>query len=196
MRGLVKALAYCHHDLKLLHRDLKPQNVFLKDEDVSKGAIDESHIKLGDFGISKMLAASQGLAQTQCGTPLYMSPEMCRGEAYDRAADVWALGCIMYELMTFDAPWLRQMGPRGVAGVGALMQQISTDELHVDRRALRQLYSRELCALLMALLAPRAEQRPSLNSILNWPLFEEVGGRRQAQVTAWVIAIGGVINLL
>ena len=114
MRGLVKALAYCHHDLKLLHRDLKPQNVFLKDEVVSKGAIDESHIKLGDFGISKMLAASQGLAQTQCGTPLYMSPEMCRGEAYDRAADVWALGCIMYELMTFDAPWLRQMGPRGV----------------------------------------------------------------------------------
>ena len=165
-----------HHDLKLLHRDLKPQNVFLK-EDVSKGRIDSSQIKLGDFGISKMLAASQGLAQTQCGTPLYMSPEMCRGESYTRAADVWALGCIMYELMTLDAPWLRQMGPHGLRGVDALMKHISNVELQIDRRALRAHYSSELCGLLMALVAPVAEHRPSLRSVSSWPLFQQARGR-------------------
>eukprot|EP00966_Prymnesium_polylepis_P312489 7221069-Prymnesium_polylepis.1 len=60
MHQMVSALAYCHHDLKLLHRDLKPANVFL-------GASGE--VKIGDFGISKIMQASCQLAQTQCGTP-------------------------------------------------------------------------------------------------------------------------------
>ena len=59
------ALAYCHHELKLLHRDLKPANIFID----SKG-----DVKVGDFGISRFLTTSAALAQTQCGTPLYMSP--------------------------------------------------------------------------------------------------------------------------
>eukprot|EP00966_Prymnesium_polylepis_P281530 6504977-Prymnesium_polylepis.2 len=72
---LSSALAYCHHDVKMLHRDLKPQNVFLS----ARG-----DVKLGDFGLSKALAASAALAVTQCGTPLYMSPELCEGKPYDR----------------------------------------------------------------------------------------------------------------
>lgn len=121
--------------MRLLHRDLKPHNVFLKGE-VIVGKIEPSQIKLGDFGISKMLGATQALAQTQCGgrvvwsqpssrskptwllrsagTPLYMAPEMCRGESYDKRADVWALGCILYELMLLEAPHLRQFQKKGV----------------------------------------------------------------------------------
>jgi len=66
--GLLRALAYCHHELKLLHRDLKPQNVFIKGVVTESNPIQPSQIKLGDFGISKTLAISHGLAETQCGT--------------------------------------------------------------------------------------------------------------------------------
>ena len=93
---LTSALAYCHHDLHMLHRDLKPQNVFL----AANG-----DVKLGDFGLAKVIEATLALAQTQCGTPLYMSPELCLGQEYNRAADVYATGCILYELMTLTAPW-------------------------------------------------------------------------------------------
>ena len=164
------ALAYCHHDLKLLHRDLKPQNVFLKD-DLSVNGIDASQVKVGDFGISKMLAMSQGLAATQCGTPLYMAPEMCRGEMYTRSADIWGLGCILYELMTLQQPWLQQLGvPTGIDG---LMRYIARDRLCVDLRALRDHYSPELCAVLKALTAADSMSRPSLRSILTWPVLQE-----------------------
>ena len=65
---MCSALAYCHHELKLLHRDLKPANIFID----SNG-----DVKIGDFGISRFLNTSAALAQTQCGTPLYMSPGPC-----------------------------------------------------------------------------------------------------------------------
>merc|ERR1719453_952654 len=73
MRELTDALCYCQHERRLLHRDLKPANVFLGES---------GDVKLGDFGISRVMQASGQLALTQCGTPLYMAPEMCRGHAY------------------------------------------------------------------------------------------------------------------
>ena len=88
---LVSALAYLHHEAKLLHRDLKPANIFL--------TADGSCL-LGDFGISKQLQVSCQLARTQCGTPIYMSPEMCAGKDYDRSADVWAYGCCLFECLS------------------------------------------------------------------------------------------------
>ena len=126
------ALAYCHHDLKLLHRDLKPANVFL-----GGGGGGELVVKLGDFGISKVMQASCQLAQTQCGTPLYMSPEICRGHGYARAADVWALGCVLLELMTLQAPWVEQMNPRAAGNLSNLLRHISSQRLRVDQASLR-----------------------------------------------------------
>ena len=96
------ALEYCHHHLKLLHRDIKPANLLLTQED---------DIKIGDFGMSKSLTASHMQAQTQCGTPLYMSPELCQGQAYDRGADIWALGCTLYHVMALKPPWTDQASP-------------------------------------------------------------------------------------
>ena len=84
------ALEYIHRR-KILHRDLKTQNVFLTKNNT---------IKLGDFGISKVLENTHDHALTVQGTPYYMSPEVCQSKPYTYTSDVWALGCILYELCT------------------------------------------------------------------------------------------------
>ena len=157
---LTSALAYCHHELHMLHRDLKPQNVFL----AANG-----DVKLGDFGLAKVIEATCALAKTQCGTPLYMSPELCEGKEYNRGADVYALGCILYELMTLTMPWadVRVQGP---GGMSALLKKIATSSL--DLTQCKKRYSAELCGLLEALLQKHGESRPALDQVLNLPMVQ------------------------
>ena len=86
--------AVCYvHGRHVLHRDLKTQNVFL--------AADNS-VRLGDFGIARVLDNTQGLAKTVVGTPYYMSPEVCKNEDYGSCSDVWALGCVLYEMCALE----------------------------------------------------------------------------------------------
>ena len=87
--ALRRSTAGHQDDHGVLHRDLKCQNVFVDARDV---------VKIGDFGISKILTSRSGFCSTVVGTPYYLSPEMCTGERYDEKSDVWALGCILYEL--------------------------------------------------------------------------------------------------
>lgn len=84
------ALDYIHSK-KILHRDIKSSNIFL----TSNGTV-----KIGDFGISKVLEGTQEAANTVVGTPYYMSPEVCENKPYTYKSDVWALGCVLYELCT------------------------------------------------------------------------------------------------
>ena len=83
------------HKVKILHRDLKSLNIFLKKD---------MDIRIGDFGISKLLDKTF-YAKTFIGTPYYLSPEICKDIPYNFKSDVWALGCILYELCTFDYPF-------------------------------------------------------------------------------------------
>ena len=84
------------HSKNILHRDLKSQNLFL---------ISDGTIKIGDFGISKELPTRDSLAKTSCGTPYFMPPEVCKGEAYGEKIDIWAIGCILYELVFLRKPF-------------------------------------------------------------------------------------------
>jgi NIMA (never in mitosis gene a)-related kinase len=70
-------------------RDLKLANVFL--------AADNT-IRLGDFGIARVLKHTMEQAKTVVGTPYYLSPELCANSPYNHKSDVWSLGCILYEL--------------------------------------------------------------------------------------------------
>ncbi|EDQ89002.1 uncharacterized protein MONBRDRAFT_8570 [Monosiga brevicollis MX1] len=88
---LLLALDYLHHECQILHRDLKSQNVFLSGR---------RHLKLGDFGVATCLNSPDAFATTLVGTPYYLSPEIAAGRPYNRKSDVWAAGCIFYELMT------------------------------------------------------------------------------------------------
>lgn len=93
------------HDCGILHRDVKPENVFLH-QDAKAGMVP----KLIDFGISKMNEAQPGLSKTQTGTalgtPYYMSPEQVRGDSnIDARADLWSAAVMMFELITGKRPF-------------------------------------------------------------------------------------------
>ena len=83
------------HKKKVLHRDLKSLNIFL-----TKGL----DVKIGDLGVAKSLTQS-GFAKTFIGTPYYLSPEICEEKPYNEKSDVWALGCILYEMCTYNHPF-------------------------------------------------------------------------------------------
>ena len=92
---ICSALKYIHSQ-RILHRDLKTQNIFLASVPGDK----DYCVKLGDFGISKVLNSTSECARTIIGTPYYLSPELCEDKPYNEKSDVWALGCILYEMCT------------------------------------------------------------------------------------------------
>lgn len=91
------ALDYAHRR-QIIHRDMKPANVLL---DADQNAF------LTDFGIAKLLNESKGLTQTgmSIGTPYYMSPEQWEGRAIDHRSDIYALGVMLYEMLTGQKPF-------------------------------------------------------------------------------------------
>ncbi|KAL1512359.1 hypothetical protein AB1Y20_005618 [Prymnesium parvum] len=95
---LAGALAHVH-SCRVIHRDVKPANVFLCD------AAHGADLKLGDFGISRLLSSQTDFASTAVGTPYYLAPELIGGSGYDGRADVWSLGCILFELLALRRPF-------------------------------------------------------------------------------------------
>ena len=85
------------HENGVVHRDIKPQNILL----TAKG-----QVKLMDFGLAALSGRSRlTKAGTTLGTPTYMSPEQIEGRDTDHRADIWALGCVLYEMLTQRAPF-------------------------------------------------------------------------------------------
>ena len=101
LRQLCKGLAAAHTH-GIVHRDIKPENIIL----VSRGGRD-GVVKLVDFGISAMLAAGAALGESSriSGTPHYMAPEQVQGQPFDGRLDMYAVGCVAYELLTGLPPF-------------------------------------------------------------------------------------------
>ena len=134
------------HKMKILHRDLKTLNIFLKKN---------LEIKIGDLGVAKILSRNS-FAKTVIGTPYYLSPEICEEKPYNDKSDVWALGCILYELCTFKHPFEAK-------SQGALILKILNNKPEpIDSR-----YSSDLNNLIELLLDKEPEKRPTCSEILK-----------------------------
>lgn len=80
---------------RIMHRDLKPDNIL----------IHNGQIKLGDFGFCKSLETTVDMAATMLGSPIYMAPEVLRGESYTSKADIWSLGVVLFEMLFGFCPF-------------------------------------------------------------------------------------------
>jgi serine/threonine-protein kinase ULK2 len=94
---LVDGLSFLH-SRNVIHRDIKPQNILLTESSAA------ATIKIADFGFAKHLTEA-AMAQTPCGTPLYMAPEIFQMKDYNEKADLWSLGCVYYEMLVGTTPF-------------------------------------------------------------------------------------------
>jgi serine/threonine-protein kinase ULK/ATG1 len=94
---LARGLRYLR-DHNLVHRDLKPQNLLLSSSQP------DAVLKIADFGFARYMQQAD-MAETLCGSPLYMAPEILRFQKYDAKADLWSVGTIIYELLTARPPF-------------------------------------------------------------------------------------------
>ena len=147
---LALAIKYIH-DRKILHRDLKAQNVFL---------MKDGTIKLGDFGIARVLEHSFQVCRTQIGSPFYLSPEICEGKAYNSKTDIWSLGCILYELCTLKHAF-------NAVNMNALLMNI----IRGNYSPIPSTYSRELKQLVARMLTKDCRDRPSIKAVLATPIM-------------------------
>lgn len=156
VRWLTQALlALKHiHAKHILHRDLKSANFFLSRR---------QNLKMGDFGIAKVLECTAANAQTQIGTPYYLSPEICLGRPYSWTSDIWAMGCILHEIcalrVPFDAPDLKSL-------IKVITEGAIPDLPAEYSEALRDLSRDMLCR--------DAAQRPEAAAVLRRPLVQQV----------------------
>ncbi|XP_040311298.1 serine/threonine-protein kinase Nek8 isoform X4 [Herpailurus yagouaroundi] len=146
---ILLALHHVHTHL-ILHRDLKTQNILLDKHRMV--------VKIGDFGISKILS-SKSKAYTVVGTPCYISPELCEGKPYNQKSDIWALGCVLYELASLKRAF-------EAANLPALVLKIMSGTF----APISDRYSPELRQLVLSLLSLEPSQRPPLSHIMAQPL--------------------------
>lgn len=141
---IILGLDYIHSQ-NILHRDIKTANVFL----FKKGLV-----KLGDFGISRQVGEDES-AKTMIGTPYFMCPELLKGQRYSFPADVWAAGCVLFEMLTHKHAFTGTSREELFANItSGKMGQLPTN------------YSKELIDLLKSMLNQDPDKRPTCKEIL------------------------------
>jgi NIMA (never in mitosis gene a)-related kinase len=156
------ALDHIHH-LRVLHRDLKTQNIFL-----GRGGV----VKLGDFGISRVLERTDDFATTVTGTPYYMAPEVCTSQPYTFKSDVWSLGCVAYEIATLRHAFAAD-------SLLSLVYQIVNGTCPPIPEAAG--YDSRLGALVASLLDRDAARRPTVAQVLQTPVMQQHLRRMQEE---------------
>ncbi|CAD8126522.1 unnamed protein product [Paramecium sonneborni] len=140
------------HQLKIIHRDIKLQNIFLCTNGI---------VKLGDFGISRTLDNTLDLAQTSIGTPFYLSPEICQNQQYNHKIDIWMLGCTLYELCSLQKPFK-----------GESISEIAFKIINEPHPKISKNYSDFISQLIDEMLDKNPDKRPDISTIVQYPQIQ------------------------
>lgn len=148
---IIFAVQYLHRN-NILHRDLKTQNIFLTKTNL---------VKVGDFGIARFLRNKQDLATTAIGTPYYLSPEICQRRPYNYKSDMWAVGCVLYEMCALRHPFDAEN-----------FEDLILKILRGSYRPLQTSFSSLLQDLTSVMLRTNPERRPSADALLITPALK------------------------
>jgi serine/threonine protein kinase len=146
-KQICEALMAAHQN-GIIHRDLRPQSVFLATD---SGA--EIDVKVFDFSFAKLLSVDhlsfEALTETGMlmSSPMYMSPEQCLGEDVDARADVYSLGCIIYDMLSGQTPFQDASGPFQTVQSHLHMQPVPISKLMPDSKIPASLDELVMCAL-------------------------------------------------
>ncbi|XP_029074287.1 LOW QUALITY PROTEIN: inactive serine/threonine-protein kinase PLK5 [Monodon monoceros] len=151
LRGLVSGLRYLHQR-RIVHRDLKLSNFFLNKN---------MEVKIGDLGLATRVGPGGRCHRVLCGTPNFLAPEVVSRNGHSCQSDIWALGCVMYMVLTGTPPFV-------AAPLSEMYQNIRDgrypEPAHLSPNA-RHLIAR--------LLAPNPAERPSLDHLLQDDFFTQ-----------------------
>ena len=144
---VMRVAAYLHGQ-GIIHRDFKALNVFLTAS---------NEVKVGDFGVGRVLSDDTLMVDTMYGTPLYLSPELCKNEPYNAKTDIWSCGVLLYELCALETPF-----------AGRNLIELSKNICAGRMKALPARYSLLTQRAVTALLEQDQSIRPSANRFLDW----------------------------
>eukprot|EP00755_Sulcionema_specki_P019960 Sspe_Gene.70770::Locus_41812_Transcript_1_1_Confidence_1.000_Length_1695::g.70770::m.70770/K08857/NEK1_4_5; NIMA (never in mitosis gene a)-related kinase 1/4/5 len=153
------------HQKHILHRDIKTQNIFLTAHGI---------VKVGDFGISRVLQNTFEQAHTFVGTPYYLSPELVQEKPYDARSDIWAIGVVLYEMMSLRHPFNAND-----------MKSLMTRIIRVQYDPPPSFYSSELRAIVAKVLVKDPRHRMQLGEILS-------SGIIRKRIAQWVEGVESV----
>ena len=135
------------HKSNIIHRDIKPANIFIDKND---------NIKIGDFGISKILKSTNNYANTIIGTPYYISPEIWNKQKYNNKIDIWSIGCVLYEMIFLKLPF----NGRSMEALSKIVRDSNVNILNLN-------INKDFIFLIKAMLNKDPFKRISLEEILN-----------------------------
>jgi serine/threonine protein kinase len=139
------------HERGIIHRDIKPGNVFLGDD---------SRVLLGDFSTAQTLPkAGSIMTSSPVGTPCYIAPEVLNGEAYDCRADIYSLGCLLFEMCTLKKP------------TDSYYKIIRDHRVPIPSE-----YSTGLANLVSSMLSGNPNRRPTIRQIMQLPMIQRMHG--------------------
>lgn len=150
---ICSGLAYAH-ELGVVHRDIKPSNIMILD-DMEPGT--EGSVKIVDFGIATFAQENEERSLTHTteisGSPLYISPEQCSGGRVDHRADIYSLGCVLFEALTGTPPFI------GDTALTTMMKHKSQLAPTLKEASLGKIFPKELEQIVATMLAKSPEQR-------------------------------------
>ena len=147
-KQIIKGILVLHKN-HIIHRDLKSANIFIIDEKIEK-------IKIGDLNVCRVIN-DQKLKHTQTGTPYYSSPEIWNNKPYDYKSDIWSLGCLFYEMTSFNLPFK-----------GQSMKEIydKIEECYVPQ--IPKHYSKNIKIIIQMCLRYNDKLRPSAEELIDY----------------------------
>lgn len=135
------------HKNNIIHRDIKCLNILMDHE---------SRIKIADMGVCKVVSGKGPMEGSEVGTPLYLSPEVIQHKPYDMKVDIWAIGCVAYNLATLEPPFQSD-------NIIALARLI----IRARPKPLPSCYSSKLYEFILRLMDKRASMRPSISEVFS-----------------------------